>query len=830
MRFNYRWLCEYLGFEPPLDELCRTLTMGGIEVEELLDLGAGHGRIVVGEALALEPHPQADRLRLVTVRHGEGAGDVIKLVCGAPNVEVGRKYPLALEGATLPDGLTIKKTKIRGVESCGMLCSARELGLSEDADGLMELPADSPLGRPFDAIIEVKVTPNRADALSLIGLARDVAALMGRRFSQPRPQVEQSLDATAAFTSVEVMAPDRCPRYMARIVRGVTVGPSPLWLRRRLEAAGLRSINNAVDITNHVLLEYGQPLHAFDLDNLDGRRVVVRLAAPGEKLRLLDETELQLTPDDLVIADAGRPQVLAGVMGGAVSGVTNATRNILLECAQFQPAGVRRAARRHGKSTDSSYRFERGIDRAAMPLALDRAADLLAELCGGTVARDPIDVATAPPAPRQLSLAPERVNRLLGTSLKYEQMAQALSALGFSLEKVGAGEITVTVPSFRQDVEQDVDLVEEIARSIGYDAIPYTMPAIQRIDAEEPAENRVAERLRQALASAGLNEAVTYSFTSPEVLAPFRAEASAPLIPVLNPLGPETSVMRDRLIPNLLRTAGINQRRQVRDLAVFEIGATFHPLPGYLAAIASGRGAAALVPSARNAAGVPQRPAVDATTFVAERQGVAVLLGGLRNTDWRTSGKGRAVDFYDVKGIAEAMLGALDIAGAELQAAADVPWLHPGRSAVFVRKGATLVTFGQVHPAVAEAFDLKDPQVFVLEADVATLAQAANAQGRKHRDLPAHPSMLRALAAVVADDVTAAQGERIIRREAGTLLESVRVFDVYRGTNLTPGTKSLAWEMVFRAPDRSLTDEETQAATDRIVAALESEVGASIRR
>lgn len=812
MRFNYRWLCEYLGFEPPLADLCHTLTMGGIEVEELVDLGAGHGRIVVGEVLEVEPHPNADRLRLATVRWSPEATEApLKLVCGAPNLARGCKYPLALTGAVLPGGLEIKPTKIRGVESIGMLCSARELAISEDSDGILELPADTPTGRPFDAIIEVKVTPNRPDALSLFGIARDVAALMGKRVSFRRPQVPHAVESTASITSVDVQAPERCPRYMARVVRDVTIGPSPLWMQRRLEAAGLRAINNAVDVTNYVLLELGQPLHAFDLDQLDQHRIVVRMAKPGETIRLLDGTDLALTDDDLVIADGSRPQVLAGVMGGESSEVRPTTRNILLECAYFQPSGVRRASRRHGRSTDSSYRFERGVDRKAVALALDRAAQLLQELCGGHVLRDPIDVHAATPEPRSIKLAYDRVNSFLGTDLRREAIAQALSSLGFSLDEVADDALTVSVPSFRVDIEQDVDLIEEVARVTGYDSIPYTMPAVARLDVPPNASEELARRARHVLVGAGLCEVVSYSFTDPSLLAPFQSGDSPAPIPLVNPLSPELAVMRTSLVPGVLKAVSLNQRRHRDPIALFEIGRIFLAKPGYPPA--SGHSG-----SFKPADSIDEVPCLTAA------------LHGPLGASWRTGGKGRPADFHDIKGLASHLLGALRISGWSIERATDVPWLHPGRSARIALGGRPLMLLGQLHPSLGEMFDLRDTEVLLLTAELPPLLEAMpNEVTRAAWAPPQFPPVERALALLLADATPAEACLQVIQRSGGDLLESVRPFDVYRGQGVPEGSKSLAFEMCFRAPDRSLTDEEVNAAIAGIIRALEADTGARVR-
>jgi phenylalanyl-tRNA synthetase beta chain len=825
MKFNYRWLCDELGFAPELDTLCHTLTMGGIEVEEVNDLGAGHGKIVVGEVLDVEPHPNADKLRLATVKFSDDA-DPLKLVCGAPNLEKGKKYPLALEGAELPGGFKIGKAKIRGVESRGMLCSAKELEMSDDHGGILELPDEWATGEPFDAIIDTKVTPDRADCLSIQGIARDLAGLMKKKLHFKRPPVEESLEPAQQFAKIRVEDTERCPRYMARVIKGVKIGPSPLWLQRTLEAVGLRPINNAVDVTNYVLLEMGQPLHAFDLAKLADSQIVVRRATDQEPLTLLDGTELKLTTEDLVIADAERPQVLAGVMGGLDSEVTDDTTDILLECALFQPSGVRRSSKRHAKKSDSSHRFERGVDRQNMRAALDRAAGLIAELAGGNIAKGVLDEATPEPEPRKLMVRPEHVRRLLGMELTREVIAESLSYLGFELESVSDDEVIVIVPGYRMDVEQDIDLIEEVARMVGYNEIPYTMPSVQPMKSGVERVNRAARSAKKVMLGAGLHETITYNFTDPNWLAPFRTDDAPPLVPLLNPLSPETSVLRDALLPTVLKAAQVNLNQQASHVALFEVGRSFRPRTAYTELLAKGTGTKSdSIRLSDEAAGE-----LSAKEALLEKELLACVLAGQVDVSWRNSGKGRAVDFYDMKGLVEALMEEAGVKRYQLEAAPEQTWLHPGRAAKVIVNGQPVAYFGQLHPAVQEQLDLRDEPIYVLEANLTLLNDLSDHPIDRYTPLSNQPAVSRALAMVLDDATPAADCEKSIRKSGGDDLQQVRLFDVYRGEHLPEGKKSLAFEMVFRSADRSLTDDEVNGLMDAIIARVEKDHAATIRR
>jgi phenylalanyl-tRNA synthetase beta chain len=738
-----------------------------------------------------------------------GQGEPLQIVCGARNYAVGDVVPLATVGAVLPGGTRIEKARLRGVASSGMLCSARELGLSDDASGLLVLdPAVAP-GTPIaraldleDVLLEVNVTPNRPDALSHVGIAREVAALLGASVRLPEPAPREGGPPAAQAVSVRVEAPERCARYLARVVEGVTIGPSPRWLARRLESCGVRSISNVVDATNFVLLELGHPLHAFDLDKVAGREIVVRTARPGERLTTLDGKERALDPEDLLIADRDRGSALAGVMGGADSEISAGTTRVLLESAWFAPGGIRRTSRRHGLKSEASYRFERGADPGMVQRAADRCAALIAELAGGAVRPGRVDAQPRPVPVPEVRLRWSRPAQVLGAEVPRDEVRRVLGALGFEpLAEDGEG-ITLRVPSWRADVSIEEDLVEELVRTRGYDAIPETLPPITPGTPADPAEAQVLSRVRDALEAYGFSEAVNFSFVAERELAPFQAPVEtgdgsgrAPGIRLQNPISADLAVMRTGLVPSLLRNAALNRSRRVDDVRLYEIARTYRPAaPGHPG----------------------DAPAV-------EDLHVAGLLAGRRSPPgWAAVGE--PVDFYDAKAAVAALLDAVGMPSPVFTAPGP-GWLHPRGSAGVAAGGSPLGVLGELHPGVAAAFDLpRGVYVFELRAD--PLVRGASLVPR-YRPIPRFPAVLRDLAVVVDEGV---QGEALlaaVRQEA--LVEDATLFDVYRGPPIPQGKKNLALAIRYRVPDRTLTDAEADAAHARIVARLGAGFGAGLR-
>ena len=797
MNVTLNWLKNYIDYEFSPSELADRLTMLGIEVEAVKQLGTGLEGVVVGRVDAVGPHPNADKLVLCQVDVGEA--EPLQIVCGAPNVREGMFAPVATIGTTLSIGLTIKRAKLRGEVSHGMLCSEKELGLSEDAAGLMELSTDIPVGTSLvaalgldDVMFELEITPNRPDCLSFIGVAREIRAETGNPLKLPPVGLKESETDIRDLTSVTIDAPDLCPRYAARVIQGVKVADSPAWLQRRLESVGIGVINNIVDVTNFVLMEYGQPLHAFDYHKLAENRIVVRCAMDGEALTTLDEVEHELTADMLVIADAEKPVALAGIMGGYDSEITETTCDVLLESAYFNPSSIRATAKALGMNTEASYRFERGADPGAVLAALDRTAQLIAELTGGTVCEGTVDVYPGQQPLTQIQLRPDRVNFILGTEIKTAEMEEILRRLGFDVEASGDA-YQVTVPTFRSDITREIDLIEEIARVYGYDNIPTTLP---KGDIPVPAPDpkvEVHRRIKQFLLAAGMMEAVNYSFCDPNCFEKIRLASDNPLrdaLPLRNPLSPEMSLLRTTLIPGLLGNAQHNRNHQINAIALFEIGGVF---------------------------------VRDGSQKEPER--VAGVLAG-QVGDGIYGNPYRDPDFFDIKGLVEGMLEVCGIAEYTLQKT-DVPTFHPGRNAEVLLGDTQVGTFGEAHPEVLENYDLPY-KAYLFEFDLEALVDAA-VFAKRFEPISIYPKIERDLAIVVDKGILSNMPIERIYTTGGEWVESVRLFDVYEGEQVPEGKKSLAYTIVYHSTTETLTDQAVNALHERVVEHLYQELGAELR-
>lgn len=784
MNISYRWLRDLApGVPASPQEVAERLAMLGAPVDEIVELGAELGDVVIARVDDVRQHPNADRLRVCTVDAGTGA--TLQVVCGAPNVEAGGFYPFAPVGATLPGDVQIRKAKLRGEASEGMLCSARELGLGRDHAGLMVLAGEWEPGARFvealelnDARLVVDVTPNRPDLLSHLGVAREVAPGGVAEITLPpfdgasvSPQPARAeWQGEVAGIRVAIDALDGCPRYMAAVIRGLRVGPSPEWLATRLRVIGLRPINNVVDATNYVLHELGQPLHAFDLARLRGREVRIRRAADGETLRTLDGVERTLVAQDLVIADAEGPVALAGVMGGADSEVSDATTELLIECARFDPRSVRRTARRLALSTDASYRFERGVDPEGLPWALNSVVDLIVALAGGTP-EAALDVGADARDQTTVVLNPERVNRTLGVSLDPGQIAGYLRPLGFETARQDSV-LRVQVPSFRSDVGTEIDLIEEIARRRGYDTFVGPLPAFR--PSAVPTEPMVAvqARLHAILGRWGFLEARTAGF----------APAAPERVPLRNPLSAEESSLRDALLPGLLRRLEHNLARGVRDVRLYEIGTVFLPAD-------------------------PARPPREEVRLA------GVFTGTREPGHW--SSPGEAWTVWDVKGLLEDLASEL---GGQV-----VP--ESERLQVSGADGAILGGGGLV-PAPAVDVRAWTGSVWGLEISIAS--QKVQVEAAVYRPLPTLPAVERDLALLIPNAVAAAEVDAAIRSAAGAALEALVPFDLFQGAGIPEGTRSVAWRLRFRMAERTLTDAEVDAAINRTLKTLEDRFG--IRR
>ncbi|MDX2177036.1 MAG: phenylalanine--tRNA ligase subunit beta [Candidatus Sumerlaeia bacterium] len=801
MRFSLRLLRKYLDTTASNEALIDAITDAGLEVEETLDLGMLSKKVVVGRIDDIEAIPDAEKIRMTTV--DTGGPRPLRIVCGAKNIEVGDKVPVALFGMRFPNGEELKPRKIRGLESEGMLCSAVELGVSDDAAGIWILPQDAPVGEPWDVLVTIKVTPNRPDALSLVGLARDLAAKSGGKLRVPAPVLEESAVRTEAKVKVTVEAKADCPRYTARLVEDVAVGHSPRWMQVALESAGMRPINNVVDVTNFVLHELGHPLHGFDCEQLAQRHIVVRLAKPGERITTLDGKEAQLATTDLLICDAEKPVALAGVMGGGNSEVGPSTRNVLIESAYFRPSTIRRTAKRLEKSTEASYRFERGTDARRLTLALNRAAQLLAELAGGKVAKGIVDVVGDVPEQPRLTLRLARVAQCLGLELSGREVADILRSLDYEITRGDKDELSVVVPTHRVDVSVEEDLIEDLARIIGYDRIPERLPALApktRTSRPVPALRRA---LRDAFETLGFCEALNFSFGTEAANATVGL-ADGLQVRVRNPLTADQAVMRRSLVPSLLQNLSHNLNHGVGDVRLFEIAETF------------------AWASAEPRTDLPKDTLEPATD---ERVSCVALLCGGGRASWR-SGPAE-YDFFDAKGAAEAILARLGIARLVVERAADVPWLHPGRAARFLVKGQPVLLFGELHPALAKELDLKK-RAYLMEIAV-TAELAALCTAPAFTEIPRFPAAQRDLALLVDRAVPALELERTIRKAGKELLQSVTLFDMYEGKQVAEGKRSLAFSLVFRAPDRTLQDAEVASAMEAVRSLLEEKHGAALR-
>jgi phenylalanyl-tRNA synthetase beta chain len=799
MRVSFEWLREFVPVEMTPEAVADRLTMAGLEVEEVGDWGAPFERIVVGRIVEIAAHPNTGRLLVGRVEVG---AEVLTIVCGAHNIAVGDHVPVALVGSVLPTGRGIAAERVAGVVSEGMLCSAAELGFSDTSAGILILPSATTPGVSLasqlglrDVALEVNVTPNRPDCLNIFGIAREIAALTGVPLRPPDTSVFEAGEAIAAMTSVTVEAPELCPRYAARLITNVHVGPSPLWMQRRLLVCGSRPRNNVVDTTNYLLLELGHPLHAFDYDTLHERRIVVRVARPGERCVTLDGIARTLDPDVLVIADADCPVGIAGVMGGQNSEIREASTSVLLESAYFQPQNIRRTSKRLGLRTEASYRFERGADFEGLIGALDRCAALIAHLADGAVSKDRLDVAADRYTPPRIPVRVGQVNAVLGVDLSREAIAQYCSRLQLPTSVRTSTALEVEVPSFRRDLAREIDIIEEVGRLHSYQAIPTSLPRVRLEAVPRSPQRETMRRVLEYLVGRGYTQVINYSFMAEEDLDRLQLPSDDPLrslIPLRNPLSKEAGVLRTTLVPSLLRTISLNLNRDLRDLMIFELSRVFRRQNGTL----------------------PQEP---------QLLGLAAT-GTFGGQHWGQSA--RPYDFYD-------LLGALEMLTAHLRmqpfsvTAAPVPYCHPGKSALITMGDDPIGVVGEIHPTVLAAFVLGQT-VTLAEIDFDRWIDQGGSTAH-YRQIPRFPSVTRDLSIIVDAGVQAGQILKFIRNFHPERLREVRLFDVYAGKPVPVGRKSLTFALTYRADDRTLTDEEVNSIQTRVVEQLRQRFGAQLR-
>lgn len=799
MKVSVNWLREFIDFDLSPRELANRLEMTGTAVESVTEIKPSLEGVVTGVIKSIEQHPQADKLVVTKVDAGSGE---LTIVCGASNINPGDKVPVALVGAELAGDITIKKTSLRGVESEGMLCSEIELELGEDAAGIMILEKETEIGVAVadflgleDTVIEFEITPNRPDCMSMIGIAREVAAITGGKIKMPQVMIKEGQTMARFLASAKIETPDLCPRYSARVITGLKVGASPFWMRSRLAKAGIRPIINLVDITNYVMLETGQPLHGFDKKLINKSSLIIRRAAENETMTTLDGVTRVLGSDTLVIADSSGPVAIAGIMGGSTTEINEETTECLLESAYFAPTGIFRTSFNMDLRSEASARFERGTDPEGTLYALDRAAYLMQELAGGKVAQGAIDE-----YPRKFTALPidfetAKARAFIGADISDKKMADILKTLEFKIE-AKSGAIKASAPSFRPDITRSVDLIEEIARIYGYADVPPTIPDSRGSAAPLTAEQISLREAEETLAAAGLHEAVNYAFIDPadinNLLLPSTDRRAVP-IKLANPVSKAQSVLRTSLLPGLLNSAMLNANYGETNIGLFETGRVFFD---------------------EDDGGLPL-----------ERVMIAGLITGAWGKDaWY--GRAREVDFYDVKGVAEALVERLSVTGSRIERAEDAVF-HPGQCADLKVNGRPAGILGLVHPLVAKKYEFAE-DVFAFEID---LGELADARSSEHRVVPPprYPQMSRDVAALVDNSLEVGEITQIIRTAAGALLADAYPFDMYSGSQVPKGKKSLAYRLVYQAPDRTLTVDETDTTHAKVLAALINQAKAEIR-
>ncbi len=800
MKVPLSWLKEYVDIVLPVSELAEKLTMAGLEVSDIEVIGGGWDNIVVSEIVSIKPHPNADRLRLATLDLG---GKQQTVVCGAPNLTIGDKVPFAGLGAELIDSHTgervrLKPAKIRGVASEGMICSERELGISENHEGIMVLTAEAKVGTPLsqllgETILDVDLTPNRPDCMSVIGIAREVAALTGQMVHIDEIDYQEGETPADSFASIEIVDPELCPRYCASILTNIKIEPSPTWMQQRLLACGMRPISNIVDVTNYVAMEYGQPLHAFDLKYVTDSHIIVRRGYQGEKMATLDGIERQLSENMLVIADKRGAVAVAGIMGGESSEITDKTSTVLLESANFNQVIIHEGSTSLKLATEASLRFEKGLSKDLALIALRRATQLMVEVCGAAAAKGVIDVYPGKQDPHIMRFNYSEVKRLLGIEMSPDNIRQALERFGFECRNADSDDyIDVATPWWRTDISCRADLVEEVLRIVGYDTLPVTMLSTPLPEGVSDPRQDFRKKVREVMLSCGLQEVITYSMTNLDYLkklSPDLKMVGPEPLKAANPMSRENEYMRPTLRPGLLSVLARNQRYQQKGTGFFEIAHVFLPQEDDL----------------------PQEDEI-----------LCALVGGLQ-TDMYWHGKEEVIDFYFAKGIAETLFEKLRLK-AEFSESADIS-LYPGRAASINVGSIQVGVIGQLHPAVASAYDISET-TFLLEMDIGKLLSLSEATFY-YQTVNRFPGTIRDIALLVDEQLAYEQVATLIRKIS--LIKEVTLFDCYQGKQVPAGKKSLAFRLVYQNPERTLSDEEVDKIQKQLLKRLQNEIGATLR-
>ena len=802
MKLSYNWLKDYVDIEMSPDELAHFLTMTGLEVEGVEAVGQSLGDIIAAKILAIEPHPEADQLSLCQVDKG---GERLQVVCGAPNLETGFMVPLALPGVKLPDGTVTKETRIRGKTSTGVLLAEDEMGLTDDHTGIMILPADIAPGASLDSmpslsdwVLDIDITPNRPDCASVIGIAREIAAATRQKVKWPETVIKESGPDINDLTSITIEDLAGCPRYAAGVIQDIRIGLSPFWIRYRLYLSGIRSINNLVDVTNYVMLEMGQPLHAFDYNRLRENRIVVRRAEEGEIFSTLDGEPHTLNREILMICDADRAVAIAGIMGGLNSEIFAGTRHVLLESAFFDPITIRRGSKRLGLSTEASYRFERGADIGGVTTALKRAISLINSLAGGKTAAGLIDNYPKQITFPRIDLRVDKTNRILGTSISRDVIGGYFKALEMEVENINENELRVQPPSFRVDITRDVDLMEEVARLSGYDNVPITYPSIRPSEEGDAPELVLRDQTRTIMAGLGFSEIITYSFVSPEsvnILGAGKNDSLRSFVKLLKPLTTEQSVMRTALMPGLLDTARTNILNNEKDLKLFEWGKIFIRKKG------------------------------DQLPF--ENISLAALMSGpFRQKQWYCDE--RFVDFYDIKGAAEAVLKGLGVQEFLFEKGKVFPGYDPDISSGIYCAGSLVGRLGQVSYSVMESYDIEKVNAYVFELDIDALQE--NISRKKiFQSFAKFPAVYRDISIIVKRELETNKIIEVIKRAGGDLVESIQVFDLYEGNKIDSSEKALAFKICYRSKHRTLDGSEMNKLHEAVIDKIKNETEGRLR-